>query len=503
MSAGVGRQDSGHPLRRGFLKLWDSPTFMTWGSFLSRPLSLVIVLPLLLTRLSTEEIAVWYLFMTIVGLQMLVDIGFSPSFSRGIAYALGGAAVGDLRRPARPGTGTPNLPVFFFIFSSMSGIYTRLAIAWPGVLLILGSAAVARPISLLSEPRPAWAAWAVILVVSTVTIWGNAYSAYLQGINRVALLRRWEMLSSLGAITTSFCVLLFGGRLLALVLAHQGWQLLNVLRNRWLARTVDDGRWARIPNHGRDPEVFGAVWPSAWRSGLGVLMSYGLIQASGILYAQVGAAAQVASYLLALRLIQTVSQFSQAPFYSKLPVLARLFSEGRKQDLLALAKRGMRWAHWSYVAGFLGLGLLGTPLLHLIGSNADFPSRPLWALLGLAFFIERYGAMHIQLYSTTNHIIWHIANGVTGVIYVVTSLLLFQHIGVYAFPVGILCGYLGFYSWYAALHSYQAFDLSFFRFEKSTVLLPLGMVLLYTLGAFATSQPRIQGFPWISLPCFP
>jgi hypothetical protein len=211
-------------------------------------------------------------------------------------------------------------------------------------------------------------------------------------------------------------------------------------------------------------------------------MSYGLIQASGIFYAQLEKAANVATYLLALRLIQMVSQFSQAPFYSKLPALARLFSEGKQNMLESTAKRGMALAHWAYIVGFVALGLVGEPLLNFIGSNADFPAQMLWSLLGLGFFVERFGAMHIQLYSTTNHIIWHIANGVTGTIYLFISLLLYKYVKVYAFPIGILVGYVGFYAWYAATHAYKAFGLSLLSFEKATSFGPLCVILLYFIS---------------------
>jgi hypothetical protein len=144
-----------------------------------------------------------------------------------------------------------------------------------------------------------------------------------------------------------------------------------------------------------------------------------------------------------------------------------------------VAKRGMLLAYWTYVAGFIGLGVLATPLLRLIGSNAEFVNPLLWGLMGLSMFAERYGAMHIQLYSTTNHIIWHIANGVSGVIYLVAALVLFKQIGVYAFPVGTLAGYLGFYCWYSAMHSYKAFGLKFWEFEMFTTIPPLISILFF------------------------
>jgi O-antigen/teichoic acid export membrane protein len=479
-------------LQKFFNRFWNSPTLMTWGSFVTRSLSLVVVLPLILTRLSTEEIALWYLFSTIIGLQILVDVGFSSTFSRVIAYAMGGATNAELKdfrsisQSVRQSE--PNWKTIEQIYSTMRTIYFGLAAIAILLLSTLGSWALLKPISATANVTSAWIAWGVIIVVSTINILGNPYSAYLQGVNQIALLRRWETFTSLGAITTSFIVLFLDGHLLPLVIANQSWVVLNNLRDLWLCLKVEEGRFKKFTNQRIDRIILEAVWPSAWRSGVGVFMSYGLVQISGVIYAQVGTASGVASYLLALRLIQMVSQFSQAPFYSKLPVLAKLRSEGNLEQQVSVAKRGMLLAYWTYVAGFIGLGILATPLLKLIGSNAEFVSPLLWGLMGLSIFAERYGAMHIQLYSTTNHIIWHIANGVSGVIYLVVSLALFKQIGVYAFPVGTLAGYLGFYCWYSAMHSYRAFGLKFWKFERLVMLKPLAVMLIYFTGTVLTSK---------------
>ncbi len=459
---------------------------MTWASFLSRSLSLIIVLPLILTRLSTGEIELWYLFMTIISFQILIDVGFSPTFSRIIAYGMGGANIDDLKSPKEQNNGQPNWDTLEAICSEMKVIYAKLCLLWPMLLVVFGTLALLKPISHVQNTLSAWLAWGIILVVSTVSLRGNIYSAYLQGVNKIALLQRWQAITSLGAIFTSFLVLIFGGRLLGLVMANQGWQLLDILRNRWLSRVVEDGHFKNFSKKEHNKKVFDAVWPSAWRSGIGHFMSYGLIQASGIMYAQVGSTAAVASYLLALRLIGTINSFSQAPFYSKLPVFARFFAENKKSELVALAKKEMRLSYWCYVAGFIGLGIAGEPLLRFIGSNADFPNSLLWSLLGLAFFVERYGAMHLQLYSVTNHIIWHKANGISGSIYLLVSLMFFKLIGVYAFPLGLLAAYLGFYSWYSAIHSYREFSLRFLIFDKSTLFVPASVIIIY-LGVVLSS----------------
>jgi hypothetical protein len=370
------------------------------------------------------------------------------------------------------------------VWSTMRVIYGRLTLLAVVALGALGTWALVRPMNALADPGRGWISWGAVLAVSATVLWANAYAAYLQGVNEIALLRRWEALTSIGAILTSFVVLLAGGSLLSLVIANQVWSLIGVFRSWQLCRIVAGGRFRLFQRRGIDRGVFGVAWPSAWRSGLGISFSRGVLYASGLIYAQVAEAAALSAYLLGFRFIQMISELSQAPFYSKIPALARLRSEGRFDEQLTVARRGMRLAYWTYVAGFVTVGLLAAPILRAIGANVPFADARLWALLGLGFFIERYGAMHIQLYSTTNHIIWHVANGVTGIVYLIVSLALLQLLGVYAFPVGVIVGYVGFYSWYAARHVYRTFGVGFLDFERSVVLAPLALVLVYTSAVF-------------------
>jgi O-antigen/teichoic acid export membrane protein len=473
--------DGDESMKKVFCRIWESSTFMTWGSFLTRSLSLVIVLPLLLTRLTTAEISLWYLFMTIIGFQMVVDMGFIPTFSRIISYLMGGTRIQDLRAPHGTGTGTVDRQSLNCVYSTMQWTYLRLGLLWTVLLVTVGSLALRKPVAVVVDTKSAWISWGIIVVVSWFSFQGNLYSSYLQGINQIALLRRWETITSLGGIVTSFVVLIGGGGLLGLVIANQGWQLVSVVCNRLLARDAGDRMLRSFVKVPFSREVFDTVWPSAWRSGLGIIMCYGLIQASGVIYAQVGETARVAMYLLGLRLIQTISQFSQAPFYSKIPSLSRLYAEGEKDEMLRLAQRGMRLSHWTYVIGFVALGIAGGPLLKFIGSNASFPEPLLWSLMGGAFFIERFGAMHIQLYSTTNHIIWHVVTGVSGAVSLIVSLGFLGFIGIYAFPIGIIAGYLSFYSWYSAICSYKMFGVKFLTFEKTCSLAPSAFMMTSSL----------------------
>ncbi|RLA44444.1 MAG: hypothetical protein DRR42_20490 [Gammaproteobacteria bacterium] len=446
---------------------------------------MVVLLPLLLTRLEADEIYLWFLFSSVAGFQLIVDLGFSPTFSRIISFAMGGAPVGSIAKPVGEGSGAPHWDTVQRICATMGNVYFYLGLVWFVFLLILGSAAVYFPISAVEDSDAAWFAWLVIVCVSTVSMLGVAYSAFLQGVNQIALLRRWEIFFLLGSTITSVLALLLVGDLLVVIISQQVWLVARVLGNRRLSRTVLEGRVDIFSTKARDKDVLRAMWPSTWRTGVGAVTGYGVVQASGIFYAQVSSPSESAAYFLALRLIQLVAQFSQAPFYSKLPALAGFYVRGDITGMVRLAKRGMRLSYLSFIVGFVVLGLIGNPVLEYIGSNAGFPDSNVWLMLGIAYFIERFGAMHINLYSTTNHIINHIANGVAGVVYLVIGVLFFGHLGVYAFPIALIVGNLGFYAWYAAIHSYRAFNLRFFTFEN-TVMLPYACIIaIYTAVRFA------------------
>jgi O-antigen/teichoic acid export membrane protein len=233
-----------------------------------------------------------------------------------------------------------------------------------------------------------------------------------------------------------------------------------------------------------DKEILRYIWPSVWRCGIGVLLTNGTIQGSSLVYSVVGDVKQVASYLLSLRIMRTIAQFSQAPFYSKIPRLAALRAQGAVSEQVSQARKGMRWAYWAYVLPFVLLGAFGQKLLLLIESNATLVSQSLWCLLGFALLIERYCGMHAQLYTTTNHILWHITNGITGLLFLLFSCSFFPFVGVYAFPIAIILSHLSFYAWYITKHSYKACSISFRTFDLPVFIPPLLVVICYTMIMF-------------------
>ncbi|MCK8492777.1 hypothetical protein M0L20_12990 [Spirosoma sp. RP8] len=375
---------------------------------------------------------------------------------------------------------SPNWNLVGKIYANMAYLYGWLTALVIIVMGSLGSWSMVRPISFVKDAQSAWLAWGIIIIASACRFYGSIYSNYLEGLNKIALVRRWEALTSTAAISSSIIGLYISDSLLVLVFINQLWVFLSVIRNYFLSRTVENNKFKTIEiDYSFDRQLFRKIWPAAWRSGISGFMSNGLNNLSSVLYAQIGNSESIASYLLALRIIAQIREISMAPFYSKIPLYARLRVQGDMKQLIQKAQHGMFLSHLVFAIGVILVSITSNYLLEYINSDIKFVSNELWLLLSLAYFIHRYGAMHMQLYLTTNHVISHIADSISGIIFIVTSFTLINSLELYAIPIGMLSGYLGFYAWYAASFSINSLSISFYNFEKRVTTIPLLLFLFY------------------------
>ena len=448
-----------------------------------RVLSFVAVYPLLFRKFGAGDVALWLSFTSLIGLQMMVSLGFEPTFARLIAYALGGLSPERMRDvsvlPGRAEAAPANYPAVAEIRATMRTVCLGIALVGLGLMATAGTALVAKAIGRASVPLHGWWAWWGVALTTSLCLWGTQLTAYLQGANHIPLLRRWEALSSLGSILSSCGVLVAGGGVLALVLVTQGWACFNVGRNWLLCRRIEAGMpGGQGPRARFSRRVFRAAWPSAWQAGAAQLASQGIVQSSSLVVAQAGSAATAASFLLCLRLAQFVTVFGTVPFTSKLPVLARLRAEGRLSELVRLAKRGMVLTHWGLLGVVLGVGLAGNPVLTALGNKSVRIDPGLWDLFGLQMLLERYGGMHQALYSLTNRVLaLQVAVPFAGV-YFATLALLVRPCAVLAVPAAMIVAQLATL-WYTMKHSYPTVGQRFWPFEKTVAVPPLASFLLY------------------------
>ena len=423
---------------------------MTWMNQFSRILSIVVVLPLILNRFSKEDVALYFLLVSGIALQMLLSGGLVSSFSRYVSYALAGASLEDLKRGRFVSEGVsgdePSEEVVAYIRGTMRRVFGICALVSFFLGGLVGTALLYRPIQYSTSLTESYLAWAVILLVSGISLYGMRFNTVLQGANQIALEQRWfaffSALSTISGITVLFC----GGGLLALVVSNQFWLVVGYFRFKRLeSRVLMQNAYAE-QHDAYNRELFDSVWSPAWRSMVGIFLLNGMMHISGFIYAQILQPSILASYLLGIRLVSGIAQVSRPPFYSKIPRFNHLRALGKIGELRRLATVSMFYSHSIYVGGVIGLGLVGQRSVELIGSGTDFPETVLWVTLSLVFLLERYGAMHLQIYTTTNHVIWHTATAVTGSVAIILTFALLPILNEFSFPVAMIVGHLSYYA---------------------------------------------------------
>lgn len=460
-------------------RLLASPSVMTWANLAVRSLGMFVLLPVVLAVASPAEAVVWLLLSNWPLAVTIADFGFLPNFSRLVAYSTATDARGDDQSRAAPGNVVAPLSQ---VAAAMAHVYRRLAIGTALVLIVVGYFALKSPVSTLVSPASAWLAAAFVLAGSVASVFGNQYLAFLTGTERIAENQIVLAITGLAGVLSGLTLLGFGGSPFQALVAQQVWVIAGVALSARMAATAGLQRARNALQDPVDRGLLRSLYANAWRSGVAASLTLGGLQASNLLVAQIPDRAASASYLLGMRVLQAVSQFSQAPFYTRLPRMSRLHMEGREAEKVQVAASAMRASHWAYAGAFIGVGVAMEAALSAIGSNVRFADPLVWAVLGIAGFGERYGAMHIQLYSTTNHILWHIAALRQFAAFAVAGTILYAMLGLVGIPLALLVANWALYATYCARLSYHQLGQSAARFERTVLLPPLCVAVIYAVA---------------------
>ncbi len=467
--------------------LWFSPTANTWLSLLTRSVSFVLVLPLILRKFPAEETAVWFVFSAVMIVQSILGFGFSPSFSRLLSYARAGADVGqmdDLRHNKSIGLGLScNWDAIGRLCSCMRRVFSGLAVVNFVVLATAGTALVWRSVAMAGHPPAIWVAWGIMVISSSFGFATTYYGSILQGMNKLTESRRLETAMSLGAIFTAFLVLTVKPDILTLVIGYQFWAVAGFFAYRAMAfRLVPRASGWAVPRKW-EPSVFRLVWNSAWKTGITSILTFGLVQSTGIIQAQFGSPTATVTYNFNLRLVTLIGQIVQAPFLTKLPELARLRAVGDMTNQLRVLRRGMFLTHWLLVFSAIGVSLLMPLAVHWIGSHSLQFDPCLWAIFSVVMIFERQGGMLHQIRNLTNQPMEHIAM-IGYFVFNLTFMTLFLYLGwgMYSFPLSMLATQLIFSLWFAAWVAYPVLGVSPWVFERTVSLPPAFLLITFNAG---------------------
>ncbi len=478
-------------LQKFFLHVWNSPTFTTWGSLAVSTLRLSVLF-FIIKRLSNEEASVWFLFMNLLAIGNLADLGFSPTFTRMTAYTLGGVQgfsqfgqkvsttiANDASNPEKKEI---NWSLMQQLYGTIGTVNLILCILAAILLAIFGTLSLWKPITttvILENQEVYWQAWAVLCISIAIIFNGKKYEAILNGLNYVALVNRWNIIFGILSVLASLAVLLFRGNILHLMLASQIFAILTLFRNRYLLLyEVFEKKFSTFKTFTFEANIFDIAFASAWRQGISSFFAVGIAEYTGIMYAQVSDVSRLVSYQFAFRIITQLAEFSKAPFYSKLPEFAKLRAANQIDTLTFRTEKSMQLSLLFFVVVGLSIGLFAPFTLQLLGMKIIFVQKSLWLAMLVAYFLERMIAMHAQQYLTTNKMPYHKTIFITGLINLAIIYLFINNLDVWVFPIAQIISNLVIHAWWLPKISMQTLNRPPLQYLYNSLALPLGILVV-------------------------
>jgi O-antigen/teichoic acid export membrane protein len=445
-----------------FQRVHRSAVAWSFVATLMRVGASIFVLPLVLRKLPSDQLGLWYVFGTLGGMASLLDLGFEYTITRVASYAWGGAgkivAFGFHAEDSARTDGRPNLPLLRDLVATLKAYYFYVGL---GVLVLLSLGGgiwiwiATKDMASANTLRLAWLVYAFGCCLNFIT---GRWPALLSGIGAMREAQFVGILSLIAYYLLAVGGLLAGLGIWALVLGFLGMGfVMRSLGRRFFEELANLPQG--LPSAHFHREIFQAIWPNAWRTGLVSLGAFLIVQSNTLVCSAFLGLKATASYGISFQLVAMLFGLCNVWISVKMPLISQLRVQGRNDEIVNLFVRRMRLTILSYVSGALVIIFLAPPALHLLGSKTSLIPLEQLAVLVLIRFLELHHSLYAGLVLSENHNPFLKSVLVSGVAIVLCSLILTPIYGVWGMLIstGVIQAFYN--NWWPILRALRGLGL--------------------------------------------
>ncbi len=419
------------------MRINKTDVLWNYAATVLRIASYALLLPFILRTMPSEMVGIWSVFMAINSFAMLLDMGFTPSFTRNITYIFSG--IKNLKTSGLDTAVNEDKTIDYGLLKgviiAMRWFYLRMALL---LLLLLASFGTYYIYSVLKtykgDQTEIYISWFVLCLICTYNIYTQYLDCALQG---RGLVKRSKQIIIIGQsvyilIAAVFIMANYG--LLAIVSA----QAVSVFIIRWLTSssffTSDLKKYLATAVARNKKEVLTAIYPNAIKVGLTWIGAF-VTQRSAVLIGSLFLSLEdIASYGITIQLVSMIANFSTVYLLTFTPKLVHLRVLQDKESIKKVYLKGQLVIILTYLAGGLSLLFLGTWVLDLIGSKTQLMSSILIFITLIISFLESNHGIAAQVLLTNNEVPFFKASLIAAATTVILliSFLYFAHWGLWA-----------------------------------------------------------------------
>lgn len=444
-------------------------------SYLSYGVSLiskVIIIPIILKMISTNEYALWSVFLAIEGFVTLLDMGVAKLVARYATYAFCGAKEIPIEGlPEANTTGSVNYDLYFDVYFVAREFYKKIAL-FAAILLLLGTGYI----YYLSFAMINWSqlifAWMVFAASVVLQIYYTYISSFLKGIGKIKEIQQVSLRSAILEITLKASLVICGFGLLGLGIANFLVTLYKRIKMLIIFNTDTKGnedikkKAYKRYHHGETKQASYAFKKNAKELGSVVIAQYIQGQGMTLVCSMMFTLSTTAQYSLTTQLFGVLQSLVQIPFQVLQPKLNeyRLLGENEK---LKNAYSFINLNVWCiFVLGTIVISFFANPVLAIIKSNTMVLPWNMCILFGINQLVIINHQRCTNIIGLGNEQPYAKAYAISAIVTLIFSILVFlSDQGLFTLILGSLIIQLSYNAWKWPTYVNQLFDIQ----EKETI----------------------------------
>ncbi len=367
----------------------------------------VILLPVMLHYLSIEEMALWYIMVSLSIFSSLFDTSFSPQLTRIITLAVSGCKIEKNGTSITFKDDKEKKQNVFIAYTACKVVYGLIAIAIFLSLVTLGSLYVIKTSSGLGKEY-VLSVWIGYVVSICINLYFSYFNAVIKGVGRFEELNKSTIIAKAVQMVACITLLALNFSLYGVVASFL---LSTIVYRLFLIKFVDIPKWLdirdiKVPGKTRLLQVkkmLKKIWYNVWREGAVAVSRYLNSQGVILLSSAYLGATMTASLGLNVQILTIIAGVSGMLYNTMYPKLVECRVKNSKDNLLKLLSSS--W--FFYVIVFLVLAIiyvfLGNPILGLIKSEVILP-LPTLLFVSLYFLLESNHSLFASYLSTENRL---------------------------------------------------------------------------------------------------
>jgi O-antigen/teichoic acid export membrane protein len=428
----------------------------------------LLLIPIVLIKLSSSELALWWVFVALQNFGNLADFGFGSTIPRIYSYLFAGAEDFDAEglREAKTG-GQPNFAGISRLNVTVQSLYLKISLAAIGLLAIGGTVFLIKPAAQSGFPEKVWCLWALFIVAIGYNLATYHWALAIQGLNRM---RDLQLVYVTGGLSYVACAAI-------LLLCKMG--LLSMVVATFVKGFITHGRCRQIyqqvipkPEHPVKPDahIVSKLWPNAYKFGIMGLGAYCLSNGGVLICSQLLGKEITASFGLTAQIGSFMMSFAALWLVVKWPEITILRTQGKLEQMAVLFARRLTLV----MASFVGMGLVvlfgGNAMLEKWkGTHTHLLPAPYLAFYLIYLAQQVFYVQFATLAFTENVVPFFKISLFTGLGVIASSLVLTPLFGLWGLLAAPFITEMACTSWFYVRRGFQGQPLSVRQFCRATL----------------------------------